>query len=177
LTTQKATDLINGDQGAGARNKMPTVGIKRRRLSESTVELAVRHVEENQMKAPTTNITSIDEYIQSFPEEVQVILSELRSTIRQAAPQAIEKISYRMPTFYYNGNLVHFAAHKNHVGFYPTPSGITAFREELKKYKSAKGSVQLPIVEPLPLNLIARIVTFRVTENAQKSVKVPKRGA
>jgi uncharacterized protein YdhG (YjbR/CyaY superfamily) len=127
------------------------------------------------MKAFTTDITTIDEYLRGFPEEVKVILSELRSTIRQAAPQAIEKISYQMPTFYYHGNLVHFAAFKNHIGFYPTPSGIAAYREDLKKYKSAKGSVQFPIDEPLPLKLIARIVKFRVSENAQKSIRGRKK--
>jgi uncharacterized protein YdhG (YjbR/CyaY superfamily) len=84
------------------------------------------------VKPSTADITTIDQYIAGFPEEVQAILSELRSTIRRAAPQATEKISYQMPTFYLNGNLVHFAAYKNHIGFYPTPGGIAAFQDELK---------------------------------------------
>lgn len=123
------------------------------------------------MKSSTTDITTIDQYIQRFPEDVRSILTQMRSTIREAAPDATEKISYRMPTFYYNGNLVHFAAFKHHIGFYPDSSGIAAFKEELKKYKSAKGSVQFPRDEPLPLELITKIVKFRVTENARKGVK------
>jgi uncharacterized protein YdhG (YjbR/CyaY superfamily) len=117
------------------------------------------------------NATTIDEYIQGFPTDVRTRLSALRSTIRQAAPQAVEKISYRMPTFYLNGNLVHFAAFERHIGFYPTPSGIARFQKELKKYKSAKGSVQFPLDEPLPLDLVAAIVKFRVAENSRKKVK------
>jgi uncharacterized protein YdhG (YjbR/CyaY superfamily) len=121
------------------------------------------------MKARSPDATTIDEYIQGFPRDVQAILSKLRSTVSRAAPRAIERISYGMPTFSYNGNLVHFAAYEHHIGFYPAPSGITAFQNELKKYKSAKGSVQFPIDEPLPLRLIARIVKFRATENARKA--------
>lgn len=120
------------------------------------------------MKTLTEKIASIDQYIQGFPEHVQAILSELRSTIRLAAPQATEKISYQMPTFYFNGNLVHFAAFKQHIGFYPTPSGITAFQQELTIYKTSKGAIQFPIDQPLPLKLIKAIVEFRVMENAQK---------
>lgn len=126
------------------------------------------------MKPSTADVTTIDQYIAGFPEEVQILLSELRSTIRQAAPQATEKISYQMPTFYLNGNLVHFAAYKNHIGFYPTPSGIAAFQDELKGYKSSKGAVQFPIDEPLPLKLISKIVKFRVGENTDKSGKKRK---
>jgi len=109
---------------------------------------------------------SIDEYIATFPEETQKILQKLRETIKACAPQAEEKISYQMPTFALKGNnLVHFAAFKNHIGFYPTPSGIEAFKQELAGYEGAKGSVQFPIDEPLPLELIGKIVRFRVTEN------------
>ena len=94
----------------------------------------------------------------------------MRSTVQKAAPHATEKISYGMPTFYYNGNLVHFAAFKNHIGFFPTPSAIEAFEKELKSYKTSKGTVQFPLADPLPLQLIERIVKFRVKENAaQKS--------
>lgn len=111
---------------------------------------------------------SIDEYIHSYPEPIQKKLMELREAIKEQAPEAQEKISYQMPTFFLNGNLVHFAAHSKHIGFYPTPSGIAAFQSELSKYKNAKGSVQFPIEEPLPIELIKRIVKFRVEENIIK---------
>jgi uncharacterized protein YdhG (YjbR/CyaY superfamily) len=124
------------------------------------------------MKPEATKITTIDQYIQGFPGEVRRILTQLRATIREAAPEAAEKISYRMPTFYYNGNLVHFAAFKHHIGFYPDSSGIEAFKEKLKKYKCGKGSVQFPINAPLPLDVIASIVKFRVAENAEKRIPV-----
>ena len=119
--------------------------------------------------------TSIDEYIATFPDEVQKILQELRAAIRASAPDAEEKISYQMPTFFLKGNLVHFAAYKNHVGFYPTPSGIEKFQQELSKYEGAKGSVKFPIDQPLPLTLVQKIVEFRVLENLQIA-EVKKRG-
>ncbi len=115
-----------------------------------------------------TNITSIDEYIAAAPTEVQAILNEVRATIKAAAPEATERIAYGMPTFFLNGNLIHFAAHKNHIGFYPTPSGIEKFKKELSKYEGAKGSVQFPLDKPMPLQLISKIVKFRVEENQQK---------
>lgn len=115
------------------------------------------------------NATSIDQYIRAFPDDVRSKLLELRSLIRLDAPEAIEKISYRMPTFYFNGNLVHFAAFAHHIGFYPTPSGIEAFQEELKPYKTSKGAIQFPLDQPLPLKLISKIVRYRVKENAQKA--------
>ena len=111
---------------------------------------------------------SIDEYIGSFPEETQRILEEIRAVIKAAAPEAEEKISYQMPTFFLKGNLIHFAAFKNHIGLYPTPSGTEAFKDEIAKYKGAKGSIQLPIDKPMPLKIISRIVKFRVAENLQK---------
>lgn len=111
---------------------------------------------------------TIDEYIASFPKNVQAILKQLRKTIKAAAHTAEEKISYQMPTFYLNGNLVHFAAFKEHIGFYPTPSGIEKFKKELSVYKGAKGSVQFPLDQPMPLDLIGRIVKFRVEENLKK---------
>jgi len=123
----------------------------------------------------TASPTTIDEYIEGFPAEVRAKLSAVRSTIRRAAPDAVEKISYRMPTFYLNGNLVHFAAFERHIGFYPAPSGIARFAKELKRYKTAKGSAQFPLDEPLPLELIAAIVRFRVGENSGKKVKRPSR--
>jgi uncharacterized protein YdhG (YjbR/CyaY superfamily) len=118
------------------------------------------------MDASKRHFETMDEYINTFPEDVRAILNELRQIIREAAPEAEETISYQMPTFRLNGNLVHFAAFKNHVGFYPTPTGIEAFKDELSPYKGAKGSVQFPIDQPLPLSLIRRIVAYRVKENS-----------
>lgn len=118
---------------------------------------------------------TIDEYITQFPAEVQLILLELRRVIKEAAPEAQEKISYQMPTFYLRGNLVYFAAYKNHIGFYPTPSGIGAFKKDLSVYKSAKGSVQFPIDKPLPLELIGEIVKYRVNENIRKAEEKSKK--
>jgi len=112
---------------------------------------------------------SIDDYIATFPRDVQASLKQVRTTIRKAAPDAEETIKYGIPTFVLNGNLVHFAAFKNHIGFYPTPSGIDAFKRELSRYKGAKGSVQFPVDEPMPLSLIAKIVKFRVGEAGSKS--------
>lgn len=112
---------------------------------------------------------AIDEYIAAFPADVQEKLSQLRETIQAAAPEATEKISYQMPTFFLNGNLVHFAAFKNHIGFYPTPSAMEQFKERLSIYKQGKGSVQFPLDEPLPLNLITEMVLARVSENQTKA--------
>jgi uncharacterized protein YdhG (YjbR/CyaY superfamily) len=114
---------------------------------------------------------TIDEYIETFPERVQHILNELRQTIKDAAPEAEETINYGIPTSTLNGNLVHFAAFENHIGFYPTPSGMEAFQKELSSYKGAKGSVQFPIDQALPLPLIRRIVEFRVRENLERKRK------
>jgi len=111
---------------------------------------------------------TIDEYIRTFPEDVQTILEKMRVTIREAAPEAKEAISYQVPTFRLNGNLVHFAAYKHHIGFYPTSSGIEAFKEELSPLKSAKGSMQFPIDKPVPYDLVKKIVLFRVEENLKK---------
>ena len=113
--------------------------------------------------------SSIDEYIASFPEDVQKILQEVRTTIQAAAPGAQEKISYQMPAFTFKGNLVYFAAFKKHIGFYPIPSGIEEFKEELSVFDQGKGSVQFPLDKPMPLDLITRIVKFRVKENLAKS--------
>ena len=116
-----------------------------------------------------TAINSIDDYISEFPTEIQALLYQIRATIKEAAPDAHEAIKYAIPTFVYHGNLVHFAAFKNHIGFYPAPSGIEAFKKELSVYKNAKGSVQFPIDGPIPLDLISTIVKFRVKENLGKS--------
>lgn len=112
---------------------------------------------------------NIDEYIAGFPENVQEILQKIRQTIRETAPKAEEAISYQMPTFKLKGNLVHFAAFQNHIGFYPVPSGIEQFKEELSVYKQGKGSVQFPLDKPMPYELISRIVAFRVQENLAKA--------
>ena len=109
--------------------------------------------------------STIDEYISSFPKDIQKMLEEIRSAIRKAAPDAVETISYGIPTFKLNGNLVHFAAFKNHIGFYPTPNGIEEFEKELSVYKQGKGSVQFPLDKPLPLALITRIVKYRAKKN------------
>ncbi len=118
-----------------------------------------------------TGYRSIEAYIESFPADIRERLQAMRTAIRQAAPGAQEKISYQMPAFFLNGNLVYFAAYEKHIGFYPTPSGIGRFQKELAKYKSAKGSVQFPLAEPLPVGLIQRIVKFRVEENLKGSVR------
>ena len=113
---------------------------------------------------------TIDEYIEAFPTNVQNILEKMRKTIRKAAPEAIEVISYQMPTFKLNGkNLVHFAAFKNHIGFYPIPTGIKAFKEELSQYKQGKGSVQFPIDKPIPYDLVEKVVKYRVKENLARA--------
>lgn len=111
---------------------------------------------------------SIDEYIAAFPKDIQEMLEDIRATIRKAAPQAQEAIKYAIPTFTLNGNLVHFGGFKNHIGFYPAPGGIEAFKKELSAYKGSKGSIQFPIDKPLPLTLITKIVKFRVKQNLEK---------
>ena len=128
------------------------------------------------MEGNKVGFASIDEYIATFPEETQKILEELRATIKAAAPDAEEKISYQIPTFALKGNLVHFAAWKKHIGFYPTSSGTQAFEHELSIYESAKGSVKFPIEKPLPLDLISKIVKFRFAENLRNAeIKSRKR--
>ena len=114
---------------------------------------------------------TIDEYIAGFPPDVQEILQKIRKTIHEAAPEAQEKISYQMPTFYLQGNLVHFAGFKEHIGFYPVPTGIEKFKKELSVYKQGKGSVQFPLDQPMPYELISKIVKFRVKENLAKAKK------
>jgi len=121
------------------------------------------------MDAHKNSFTNIDEYIALFPEKIQELLRQIRTTIQSAAPEATEKISYQMPTFFFNGNLVHFAAFKNHIGFYPAPSGIESFKNELSLYEGSKGAIRFPMDKPLPLDLIKRIVEYRVKENLKKS--------
>jgi uncharacterized protein YdhG (YjbR/CyaY superfamily) len=122
--------------------------------------------------AARSTANSIDEYIAGFPAQTQKALVELRALIRSCAPGATETISYAIPTFDLNGrHLVHFAGYAGHIGFYPIPTGIEAFRDELKPYKQGRGSVQFPLGQPLPTDLIRRIVEFRVRENAARSSK------
>ena len=121
------------------------------------------------MQDQQTGFRSIDEYIAAFPEDVQALLQAVRATIHAAAPDAVERISYNMPAFAQEGNLVYFAALKNHIGLYPTSSGIAAFQQEIAAYESSKGAVKFPKDQPLPLDLITRIVQFRVTENLNRA--------
>jgi len=116
----------------------------------------------------TTKPTNVNEYIVSFPKATQTLLKQIRATIKKAAPDAEEIISYQMPAYKYNGPLVYFAGYKNHIGFYPTPQGITAFKKELSVYKGSKGAVQFPLDEKLPLDLITKIVKYRVKQNSEK---------
>ena len=120
-------------------------------------------------------IQSVDDYIMMFPTEVQKKLQSIRKLIKKLAPDAEERISYQIPTFYLHGNLVHFAGFKNHIGFYPTPRGISSFAKELSKYKQGKGSVQFPLNEPIPMDLIGRIVEFRLEMNRKKAIANAKK--
>jgi uncharacterized protein YdhG (YjbR/CyaY superfamily) len=128
------------------------------------------------MKSGSTSPTTIDEYIASFPADVQAILQKIRATIQKAAPGAEEKINYGVPTFTLNGrNLVHFGAAKKHIGFYPTPTAIEAFKDELSAYEGAKGSVQFPLDKPVPVQLITKMVKFNVKENQAKAAAKGKK--
>jgi len=117
---------------------------------------------------------NIDEYIMNFPDDIQLILKQIRATIRKSAPEAVEAISYQMPAFKQNGNLVYFAAYKNHIGFYPTSSGIANFKDVLSNYEMSKGTVRFPLDKPIPLELISKIVEFRVMEHKAKLNKRKK---
>ncbi|CZQ90248.1 Hypothetical protein Tpal_1234 [Trichococcus palustris] len=119
------------------------------------------------MDGSNDKVETIDAYISLQSEDIQGILQEMRRVIREEAPEATEKISYQMPTFYLNGNLVHFAAQKHHLGFYPTPRAIEAFKEELSSYKTSKGAVQFPLDKPIPYDLVRRMVRYRVEESAR----------
>jgi uncharacterized protein YdhG (YjbR/CyaY superfamily) len=132
---------------------------------------SIRRIMSTDLPQPMT----IDEYIAGFPQAVQEILEKIRMTVKNSAPGAQEAIKYQIPTFILNGNLVHFAAFKNHIGFYPSPTGIEAFKDELSVYKGEKGSVRFPLDKPIPYELISRIVEFRVKENLAKAVKGRKK--
>jgi uncharacterized protein YdhG (YjbR/CyaY superfamily) len=123
------------------------------------------------MKKIKTEYKSVDEYINYFPKDVKIKLEKLRNVIKKTAPKAEEKISYQMPAYSLNGILVYFAGYSKHIGFYPGASGINEFKNEISKYKYAKGSVQFPLTESLPIDLIKRIVKFRLIENMNKKKK------
>jgi uncharacterized protein YdhG (YjbR/CyaY superfamily) len=127
------------------------------------------------MKADQTAPKTIDDYIAGYPQDIQAILQKIRVTIKKAAPDAEETINYGVPTFTLKGNLVHFAAAKKHIGFYPTPTGIEKFKNELSVYEGAKGSVQFPLDKPMPLSLISKIVKFRVKENLERAAAKGKK--
>jgi uncharacterized protein YdhG (YjbR/CyaY superfamily) len=120
------------------------------------------------MERKRKRANTIDEYIAAFPKEIQDILQKLRQTIKDSAPQAQEAISYQIPTFKLNGNLVHFAAFKDHIGFFPTSSGVAAFKKELSAYKTSKGTIRFPLDKPVPFDLVRKIVKYRVNENLRK---------
>lgn len=129
------------------------------------------------MDGKTNPPDTIDAYIAQYSAEIQEILQKIRAVIHETAPEASEKISYQMPTFYYYGNLVHFAVHKAHIGFYPAPSGIVEFSEELSVYKTSKGAAQFPLDRPIPYDLVRLITAYRVKENLEtyESKKKPRR--
>jgi len=128
-----------------------------------------RNYEGEDMQTDQAAPKTIDEYIAGFPHDIQEILEKIRVTIRKAAPDAQEAIKYQMPTFTLKGNLVHFGAFKKHIGFYPVPTGIEKFKDELSVYEGGKGSVQFPLDKPIPYDLIGRIVEFRVKENLERA--------
>ena len=121
------------------------------------------------MPAYTTSYQNVDEYIATFPADIQAILQQIRLTIHEAAPGAVEAISYQIPTFKQKGNLVHFAAFKKHIGFYPASSGIEQFKDEAASYATSKGTLQFPLNQPIPYDLVRRIVIFRVQENLERA--------
>ena len=129
------------------------------------------------MNIPRKEYENIDQYITDFPLEVRTILEKMRDTIRKTAPEAEEAIRYGMPTFILHGNLVHFAAFRHHIGFYPTGSGVAAFETELAPYVHGKGSIQFPIDQPVPYDLVRRIVEFRVRESMEKEKRIRSSGS
>lgn len=123
------------------------------------------------MKTNESAAREVDDFIARYPADVQEILQKIRGIIREAAPDAQEKLNYGIPTFTLNGNLVHYSALKNHIGFYPTPSGVEKFKKQLSNYSGAKGSVQFPLDQPIPYELIRSITEFRVKEQRAKNKK------
>ncbi len=141
----------------------------------SRIESLFKELVSPKMKTAPATPTTIDEYIASYPREVQPLLQKVRETIRKAAPGAKEAIKYRLPTFILNGNLVHFGAFKHHIGFYPTASGIAHFKKRLSGYASSRGAVQFPLDKPVPFALISEIVKFRVKETLERAAAKGKR--
>jgi uncharacterized protein YdhG (YjbR/CyaY superfamily) len=129
------------------------------------------------METTKNKPTTVDEYISQYPQDVQQILTKIRALIKESAPGVQEKISYQMPAFDLNGTLVWFGAHTNHIGLYPNPSGIEAFKKELASYKQSKGAVQFPLDQPIPYELIRKIVKFRAAANLKKKPPVKARAA
>jgi uncharacterized protein YdhG (YjbR/CyaY superfamily) len=123
----------------------------------------------------TTKARNIDEYITAFPEDIRELLEQMRMTIQKAAPKTVEVISYGMPAFKQHSVLVYFAAYKGHIGFYPTGSGIEAFKKEIAAYKSSKGAVQFPLDKPLPVRLIRQMVKFRVKDDEERAKEKAKK--
>ncbi len=123
------------------------------------------------MSAHMKQCTTIDQYISEQPKNVQILLEKMRQVIKKAAPEATEAIAYGIPTFKLHGNLVHFGGYKSHIGFYPAPRGIEAFKKELAPYQSGKGTIQFPLDKPIPFELVEKIVRFRVSENLVKKKK------
>ena len=123
---------------------------------------------------PTTNYKDIDDYIAAFPKDVQKILEKIRATIKKAAPRAAEAISYQIPTFNFHGYLIYFAAYKNHIGVYPAPRGVEKFKKDLARYGAGKGTLRFPLDEPIPYDLITKIVEFRAKQNLEKAKEKPK---
>lgn len=121
------------------------------------------------MEEKKATYQTTDEYIEQFSPEIQELLTTIRNVIKEAAPEATEKISYQMPTFYLHGNLVHFAANKNHIGFYPSSSGVEAFKDQLTLYKTSKGAIQFPLDKPIPFEIISEITKYRVLESKAKA--------
>jgi uncharacterized protein YdhG (YjbR/CyaY superfamily) len=157
-SSRRAAKLLDSTNVGWSAHKAKSVGTK---------AMFCRKIQS--VKQPPTLPGTVDEYILSFPPAVQSILKKVRATVLKAAPQAEETMKYRLPTLVLNGNLVHFGAFKNHIGFYATPTGNEQFRRELSVYKGAKGSVQFPLSEPIPFNLISKIVRFRVRENMERA--------
>lgn len=127
------------------------------------------------METNPTGPQEVDAYVAHFPEDVQAMLTQVRATIREAAPEATEAMKYGLPTFVLHGNLVHFGAFQHHIGFYPAPSGLEEFKAELSTYPGSKGSVQFPFGQPIPFDLIRRIVLFRMQANLEKAAAKSKK--
>jgi uncharacterized protein YdhG (YjbR/CyaY superfamily) len=144
--------------------------IKRKGRLEPLKGIIIKTTSKQTLPYGSIKFKSIDEYHETFPEDIQIILQQLRQTIKKAAPQSVEVISYNMPAFKLHKVLVYYAVHKEHIGFYPTSSPIMFFKDELAKYNTSKGAIQLPINKPLPTTLIKKIVKFRVTEDIEKSM-------